>query len=69
MDKIWPYAWAFSIMCILYAICKVAGMEWAAARPWWEVLAFLAVAIVIIVCFFLRKKIAVALDKLKDKLP
>lgn len=67
MQKIWPYAWAFSIMCILYAVLKVCGVEWAAERPWYEVIIFLGVAIVIITCFFLRKKIAALVENIKNK--
>lgn len=68
MGRIWPYAWAFSIMCIIYTICKIAGLEWAAERPWWEVILFLCVAIAIITCFFLRKKIVALYNKIKNKL-
>ena len=56
--KLWPYALAFALMCFVYAGCKLAGLEWAAERPWGEVIAFLCVATVIFVVFFLRKKIA-----------
>lgn len=68
MGRIWPYAWAFSIMCIIFTICKIAGLEWAADRQWGEVIFFLCVAIAIITCFFLRKKITALYTKLKDKL-
>ena len=56
--KLWPYALAFAVMCYVYAGCKLAGLAWAAERPWGEVIAFLCVATVIFVVFFLRKKIA-----------
>lgn len=68
MERIWPYAWAFAIMCYIYAGCKVAGLEWASERPWSEVIFFLFVATAIIVCFFLRKKIVALYHKIKDKL-
>ena len=55
--KLWPYALAFAVMCYVYAGCKLAGLAWAAERPWGEVIAFLCVATVIFVLFFLRKKI------------
>lgn len=68
MGRIWPYAWAFSIMCIIYTICKIAGLEWAAERPWWEVIMFLCIAVLIITSFFLRKKIVALYYKIKNKL-
>lgn len=68
MGRIWPYAWAFAIMCYIYAGCKVAGLEWASERPWSEVIFFLFVATAIIACFFLRKKIVALYQKIKDKL-
>lgn len=68
MGRIWPYAWAFAIMCYIYAGCKIAGLEWAAERPWSEVIFFLFVATAIIVCFFLRKKIVELYNKIKKKI-
>ncbi len=68
MGQVWPYAWAFSIMCIIYTICKIAGLEWAAERPWWEVILFLCIAIIIITSFFLRKKIVATYEKIKKKM-
>lgn len=68
MGRIWPYAWAFAIMCYIYAGCKIAGLEWASERPWSEVIFFLFVATAIILCFFLRKKIAALYHKIKDKM-
>ncbi len=55
--KLWPYALAFAVMCYVYAGCKLAGLSWAAERPWGEVIAFLVVATLIFIGFFLRKKI------------
>ncbi|MBQ2827419.1 MAG: hypothetical protein IJF13_09345 [Clostridia bacterium] len=69
MERFWPYAWAFSIMCIIYTICKIVGFEWTAERPWQEVIFFLCVAILIITLFFLRKKIAALYEAIKNKLP
>ena len=68
MERIWATAWAFSIMCIIYTVCKIAGLEWAADRPWSEVIFFLIVAVGIITSFFLRKKIAALYRRIKDKL-
>ena len=68
MGRIWPYAWAFAIMCFIYAGCKIAGLEWAAERSWTEVIFFLAVSVLIIAGFFLRKKIAALIQKIKDKM-
>lgn len=68
MGRIWPYAWAFAIMCFIYAGCKIAGLEWAAERPWSEVIFFLGVSVLIIAGFFLRKKIAALYQKIKDKI-
>lgn len=68
MGRIWPYAWAFSIMCFIYTICKLAGLEWAADRSWGEVIFFLIVAILIITSFFMRKKIVALYEKIKKKL-
>ena len=68
--KIWPYALAFAVMCYVYAGCKLAGLAWAAERPWGEVIAFLCVATLVFVVFALRKKIPVwfaALKKRMDK--
>ena len=48
MGRIWPYAWAFAIMCIIYTVCKILGLEWAAERAWLEVLLFDVVAVGII---------------------
>lgn len=56
-DRLWIYLWAFCIMCYIYAGCKIAGLEWAADRPWSEVIFFLIVATAVIVLFFFRKKI------------
>jgi len=67
MARIWPYAWAFAIMCYIYAGCKIAGLEWAAERSWTEVIIFVAVATLIIVCFFLRKQISALVDKIKNR--
>lgn len=58
--RIWPYALAFAFMCFVYAGCKLAGLEWAAERPWGEVIFFLFVAAAIIVLFLFRKRIAAA---------
>ena len=66
-DRLWVYLWAFSIMCYIFAILKIAGLEWAANRPWGEVIFFLCVATAVIALFFLRKKIRVWIAKLKDK--
>lgn len=68
MGRIWPYAWAFSIMCFIYAGCKIAGLEWAAERPWGEVIFFLCVSVAIMASFFLRKKIVALYHKIKDKI-
>jgi len=55
-------------MCIIYTICKIAGLEWAAERPWWEVIMFLCIAVLIITSFFLRRKIVALYYKIKKKL-
>ena len=68
MGRIWPYAWAFAIMCFIYAGCKLAGLEWAAERSWGEVIFFVCVAVAIIAVFFLRKKIVMLYYKIKNKL-
>lgn len=68
MEKIWPYAWAFSIGCIIFTACKVFGLEWAAKRSWGEVIAWFIVAVLIIVAFFLRRRIAGIFAKIKAKL-
>ncbi|MBE6541752.1 MAG: hypothetical protein E7672_04825 [Ruminococcaceae bacterium] len=68
MEKIWATAWAFAVLCIIFFGCKVAGLEWAAERSWTEAIIFLGVSVVIIVCFFLRKKIAALYNKIKDKI-
>ena len=68
MGRIWPYAWAFAIMCFIYAGCKIAGLEWAAERSWTEVIFFVCISVVIIVCFFLRHKIAALYQKIKNKM-
>lgn len=65
--RIWPYALAFALMCFIYAGCKLAGLEWAAERPWGEVIFFLFVAAGIIAAFFLRRKIARAFAELRKK--
>ena len=65
--RIWPYALAFAVMCFIYAGCKAAGLEWAAERPWGEVIFFLAVAAGIFVVFFLRHRIARAWDAWRRK--
>lgn len=68
MGRIWPYAWAFSIMCVIYTICKIAGLEWAAERAWGEVIFFDIMAVLIITSFFMRKKIVALYEKIKKKL-
>ena len=68
MGRIWPYAWAFSIMCIIYTVCKILGLEWAAERAWMEVIFFDIVAVLIITSFFMRKKIVALYEKIKKKL-
>lgn len=68
MGRIWPYAWAFSIMCIIYTVCKILGLEWAAERAWMEVIFFDIVAVLIITSFFMRKKIVALYLKIKKKL-
>ena len=68
MGRIWPYAWAFAIMCIIYTICKVLGLEWAADRAWLEVILFDVVAVLIITSFFMRRKIVALYWKIKQKL-
>ena len=55
-------------MCFIYAGCKIAGLEWAAERSWSEVIFFLVVSVLIIAGFFLRKKIAALIQKIKDKM-
>ena len=66
--RIWPYALAFAVMCFIYAGCKLAGLEWAAERPWGEVIFFLFVAAGIIAAFIFRRKIARAIASLKAKI-
>ena len=68
MGRIWPYAWAFAIMCIIYTICKVLGLEWAAERAWLEVILFDVVAVLIITSFFMRKKIIALYETIRKKL-
>ena len=67
MDRLWVYLWAFCIMCYIYAGCKIAGLQWAAERPWGEVIFFLCVATAILVLFFMRKKIKAWYEKVKYK--
>ena len=67
MNRIWTYAWAFAIMCFIYAGLKIAGVEWAAERSWTEVGIFVVVAVLIVVGFFLRKKIAAIVSKISNK--
>ena len=66
--KIWPYALAFAVMCYVYAGCKLAGLEWAAERPWGEVIAFLCAATLVFAAFALRKRIPGWFAALKKKL-
>ena len=66
-DRLWVYLWAFCIMCYIYAGCKIAGLEWAAYRPWSEVIFFLAVATAVIALFFCRKKLRVWFARLRDR--
>ena len=66
MGRIWPYAWAFAIMCIIYTICKVLGLEWAAERAWLEVILFDVVAVLIITSFFMRKKIIALYETIRN---
>ena len=68
MGRIWPYAWAFAIMCIIYTVCKILGLEWAAERAWLEVLLFDVVAVGIITSFFMRRKIVALYYRIKNKL-
>lgn len=68
MGRIWPYAWAFAVMCVIYTVCKLLGLEWAAERAWLEVILFDIVSALIIVSFFMRKKIVALYEKLKNKL-
>ena len=65
-DRLWIYLWAFCIMCYVYAGCKIAGLEWAANRPWSEVIFFLFVATAVITLFFCRKKIKAWYMKMKN---
>ena len=65
--RIWPYALAFALMCFIYAGCKLAGLEWAANRPWGEVIFFLCVATAVIALFFCRKKLRVLIAKIREK--
>ena len=65
--RIWPYALAFAVMCFLYAGCKLAGLEWAAERPWGEVIFFLFVATALIVLFFCRKKLRAWIARMKNR--
>ena len=55
-------------MCYVYAGCKLAGLAWAAERPWGEVIAFLCVATLVFVVFALRKKIPVWFASLKKRM-
>lgn len=66
MSKIWPYAWAFALACLTFLGLKIAGHEWTAERSWGEVIAFSVVAVLIILAFFLRKKIAALIAKNKE---
>ncbi len=66
-DRLWVYLWAFCIMCYVYAGCKIAGLEWAANRPWGEVIFFLCVATAVIALFFCRKKLRVLIAKIREK--
>jgi len=66
--RIWPYALAFAVMCFVYAGCKLAGLAWAADRPWGEVIFFLFVAAGIFAAFGFRKRIAAAWARFRDKL-
>lgn len=68
MGRIWPYAWAFAIMCFIYTGCKIFGLEWAADRAWLEVVIFDVVSVGIIASFFARKKIVALYEKIKKKL-
>ncbi len=66
--KLWIYAFAFAIMCFIYAGCKLAGLEWAASRSWWEVGAWVGVAVLIIVAFIFRKTISRLFSAIKEKI-
>ena len=55
-------------MCIIYTVCKILGLEWAAERAWMEVIFFDIVAVLIITSFFMRKKIVALYLKIKKKL-
>lgn len=68
MGRIWPYAWAFAVMCVIYTVCKLLGLEWAAERAWLEVILFDIVSALIIVSFFMRRKIVALYERLKNKL-
>ena len=56
------------VKCFVYAGCKLAGLAWAADRPWGEVIFFLFVAAGIFAAFGFRKKIAAAWARFRDKL-
>ena len=55
-------------MCIIYTVCKILGLEWAAERAWLEVLLFDVVAVGIITSFFMRRKIVALYYRIKNKL-
>ena len=67
MEKIWATLLAFAVMCIIYPILKVCGVEWAAERSWTEALIFLGVAVLLIVLFIFRKKINALVENIKNK--
>ena len=67
MERIWATLLAFALLCIVYPVLKLFGVEWAAERSWTEAIIFLCVAIVIIVLFCFRKKISVFIDKIRNK--
>ncbi len=66
--RIWPYALAFAVMCFIYAGCKLAGLEWAAERPWGEVIFFLFVAAGILAAFIFRRRIARGIAAIRKKM-
>ncbi|MBQ3065542.1 MAG: hypothetical protein IJC98_04840 [Clostridia bacterium] len=68
MVKFWGISFAFAFASAVYAICKIAGMQWAAERPWSEVIIYVAISVVLLVCFFMRKKIGAVYQSISAKI-
>ena len=68
MVKFWGISFAFAFASVVYAICKIVGMEWAAERPWSEVIIYVSISAVLLICFFMRKKIGAVYQSVAAKI-